>query len=66
MHNYCYCYVGSKDFRFLARFADSAARLVANQDVGVGINRETLHALDKEYRLTLDTDRGTFSLIDRF
>ena len=39
-------------------FAGSASRLVVSQEVGVGVNRETLHPLDKEYRLTLETDRG--------
>lgn len=45
-----------------AIFADSASQLEVRQVVGVGVNRETLHTLDKEYRLSLETDRGEGTL----
>ena len=41
-----------------AVFADTTSQLVVQQEVGVGVNRQTLHPLDKEYRLSLETDRG--------
>ena len=44
---------------FSAIFADSASRVEVRQVVGVGVNRQTLHSLDKEYTLTVQTDRGT-------
>ena len=47
----------------IALFAGSATRLVASQSVGVGVNRQTLHVLDKQYSLTLQADRGTYNAV---
>ena len=49
---------GAKDVERTALFADTAVELEVRQEVGVGVNRQTLHTLDKEYTLTVRTDRG--------
>jgi hypothetical protein len=50
--------IGGKDAGERALFADSATTLRVAQSVGVGVNRQTLHTLDKEYSLALHTDGG--------
>ena len=58
-----FLFSGAKDSEVQAIFADTVTRLVTTQSVGVGVNRQLLHPLDKEYTLSLVTDRGNSFMI---
>ncbi len=52
------CFTGPMDEVSTALFSNTITKLEESQSVGVGVNRMDLHPLDKEYSLSLETNRG--------